>query len=378
MLLCVTAAVLGGQVTQRIPRQTSPAAGVILGILRNPIGLGLGGVSIEVQNLDSSQVFRTVTTGDGAFRFVNLLPGRYRLDAHLDGFENVARGELRLNAGDIFTLEATLVPMAKESSGRPEPMPGPSYRSLPDAATAEVPEEARSTEPLPSAERVFTPVPDRWKYDWPEYRRYGFPGEFPYEKGHLLDPFNRNKLKGDEPIFGQTFLNLNFTSDTFADPRRVPTSSNISSSQAGNFGFFGGFGQFAMNENLAFSATLFHGDTSFKPVDWQIKFTPEVNINYLTVQETGVVNVDVRQGTSRVDSHVGLQEAFVEVKLADLSHAYDFVSARAGIQTFNSDFRGFIFFDQEPGLRIFGTLDSNRYQYNLAYFAMLEKDTNSG
>ena len=29
-------------------------------------------------------------------------------------------------------------------------------------------------------------------------------------------------------------------------------------------------------------------------------------------------------------------------------------------------------------MRLFGNLDSNRYQYNLAYFAMLEKDTNSG
>ena len=66
------------------------------------------------------------------------------------------------------------------------------------------------------------------------------------------------------------------------------------------------------------------------------------------------------------------------MKIADLSISYDFVSARAGIQSFNSDFRGFIFSDQEPGLRIFGTLDSNRYQFNLAGFAMLEKDTNSG
>ena len=67
-----------------------------------------------------------------------------------------------------------------------------------------------------------------------------------------------------------------------------------------------------------------------------------------------------------------------KLSLRILSDAYDFISARAGIQTFNSDFRGFIFFDQEPGLRLFGTLDSNRYQYNAAYFAMLEKDTNSG
>jgi hypothetical protein len=103
-----------------------------------------------------------------------------------------------------------------------------------------------------------------------------------------------------------------------------------------------------------------------------------VNVNYLDTQENGIVNADVREGTARLDSHLGLQEAFVEVKLKDLSNSYDFVSARAGIQSFNSDFRGFIFSDQEPGLRIFGNLQSNRYQYNAAYFSMLEKDTNSG
>jgi hypothetical protein len=129
---------------------------------------------------------------------------------------------------------------------------------------------------------------------------------------------------------------------------------------------------------MAFSVGLFHGDTSFRPIDWQIKFTPELNINYLQVQENGIVNVDVRKGDTRLDTHFGLQEAFVEAKIKDLSSSYDFVSVRAGIQSFTSDFRGFIFSDQEPGIRIFGNLSSNRYQYNAAYFAMLEKDTNSG
>ena len=95
-------------------------------------------------------------------------------------------------------------------------------------------------------------------------------------------------------------------------------------------------------------------------------------------QENGIVNFDVRKGTTRLDSHVGLQEGFAEVKLKDLSNQFDFVSLRVGIQNFTSDFRGFIFSDQEPGIRLFGTFDSNRYQFNLAYFAMLEKDTNSG
>jgi hypothetical protein len=50
------------------------------------------------------------------------------------------------------------------------------------------------------------------------------------------------------------------------------------------------------------------GDTSFRPIDWQVKFTPEVNINYLHAQENGVVNFDVRKGNTRVDAHWGCRK----------------------------------------------------------------------
>jgi len=66
------------------------------------------------------------------------------------------------------------------------------------------------------------------------------------------------------------------------------------------------------------------------------------------------------------------------VKLHDLGPNYDFTSARAGIQQFNADFRGFLFVDEQPALRIFGNLQSGRIEYNLAYFHFLEKNTNSG
>jgi len=229
---------------------------------------------------------------------------------------------------------------------------------------------------------VFTPLPDRWKFDWPDYQRYGPAdknAEAPYVKGHWYDPFNRNKLKGDYPIFGQrTFLNLNLVSDTAVTGRKLPVPSGLGSDDPDSAEFFGRMGQFAYSQNFSFSATLFHGDTAYRPVDWQIKFTPEINVNYLKVRENGIVNPDVRAGTARLDAHAALQEAFVEAKIADLSKSFDFASFRAGVQTFNSDFRGFVFFDQEPGLRLFGTLDSNRYQFNAAYFSMLEKDSNSG
>ena len=123
---------------------------------------------------------------------------------------------------------------------------------------------------------------------------------------------------------------------------------------------------------------MFHGDAGFKPVDWEIRFTPVFNINYLGTNELGIVNVNTQDGTNRTNGHIALQEAFVEYKLADLSPYYDFLSVTAGIQGFTSDFRGFIFSDNDPGVKLFGNFEANHDQWNIAYFRPLEKDTNSG
>ena len=86
---------------------------------------------------------------------------------------------------------------------------------------------------------------------------------------------------------------------------------------------------------------------------------------------------DVRDGTDRTTTHVALQEAFVEIHIADTSVNYDFISTKLGRQAFNSDFRSLLFSDVNQGVRIFGSANANRYQYNLLYFNMAEKDTNS-
>jgi hypothetical protein len=84
------------------------------------------------------------------------------------------------------------------------------------------------------------------------------------------------------------------------------------------------------------------------------------------------------RNTYRHKDFVALQEAFLELHLGDLSDNYDFWTSRVGIQPFVSDFRGFIFSDTNLGFRLFGNWDNNRFQYNLAYFNMREKDTYSG
>jgi hypothetical protein len=363
---------------QRLPRQTPVANAAAQGIIRDASGLGLGGVAITFRNLDSGQVLTAGSSGDGVFRILDLPPGRYMLRADREGFQPIERTGIVLNAGEVFAAEFAMehVP-APPRPILPEAPLEPPYRTLP-APPSEGSPEVLPPQIIPPRDGVFTPVPNRWKFDWPDYHRYGPRDEVLYVNGHWYDPFNRNKLKGDYPIFGRTFLNLNLVSDTAVTGRKLPVPSGVGSDDPDSADFFGRMGQFAYSQNFSFSAALFHGDTAYRPVDWQIKFTPEINVNYLKVRENGLVSPDVREGTTRLDAHAGLQEAFAEAKIADLSRTYDFVSVRAGIQTFTSDFRGFIFFDQEPGVRLFGTLDSNRYQFNAAYFAMLEKDSNSG
>jgi hypothetical protein len=84
------------------------------------------------------------------------------------------------------------------------------------------------------------------------------------------------------------------------------------------------------------------------------------------------------RNTYRHKDFIGLQEAFFEIHLGDLSDTYDFWAIRAGIQPFVSDFRGFVFSDTNLGVRNFGSWDNNRLQWNVAYFNMREKDTYSG
>ena len=233
----------------------------------------------------------------------------------------------------------------------------------------------------------FVPVPDRWRLGYPRVDRYGLSYPFTVDyigtEGHWWDPYNQNVLKGDFPIIGQhTFMNITATSQTLFDYRQTPigTTPFESTMNANQEEFFGDPNQFAVNQNFFLRMDLFHGSQSaFKPLDWQIRLAPAFNFNELNVKELAIVNPDVREGRRRFRNHsILLQEYFAEVKLADLSPDYDFVSARAGNQLFNSDFRGFIFFDTNRAVRLFGSKFSNRHQFNVLFYDMVEKDTNSG
>jgi hypothetical protein len=191
-------------------------------------------------------------------------------------------------------------------------------------------------------------------------------------------PYGQNRLKGDKPIAGEDlFLVLTASLDTIGEARRVPLPSGVFAEQPDSTAFFGRGGQLFAAPKGVVSAELFRGQTAFRPRSWAVKLTGAYSENVLHVKERGVVNVDPRESRTRNRRHLSLEEAFGEVKLRDLSPHYDFVSARAGIQPFVSDFRGLVFSDFNLGARVFGNAARNRWQYNLAFFDLLEKETNS-
>ncbi|GAC1633136.1 MAG: hypothetical protein NVS9B14_07340 [Candidatus Acidiferrum sp.] len=386
----------------RIPRQQAQTTAALDGIVRDSgfsnITVPVPGAALTLRNLQSGQSYSGTASGEGVFRIFPIQPGHYELRVAAPDYGPFVIADIAFSPNEVVTLEVSLVTTAAlEALSRlpRQPELGPAlsangeesfgtyreFRHRLDSDPAYVLNPA--AEVLPPIADVYNKIPDRWQLQQPEYRRYAPQGEYLYVKPHWYDPFNRNKFKGDEPVWPsklgqQTFLNLTATSETFFDGRRVPSPSNVSTVQPGSSEFFGRGEQAFLDQTFRFSFDLFHGDASFKPVDWRIRITPEVSLNNLKVRELGIVKPSPTAGTNRLDSHVGLQEAFIEYKIHDLSANYDFVSIRAGIQEFNSDFRAFLFQDEQPGVRIFGNLHSDKIEYNVAYFDFLEKNSNSG
>jgi Carboxypeptidase regulatory-like domain len=387
---------------QRIPREQALSTAALEGTVREKSqqteSRPIAGARILLRNVQTKQEDSALSSGDGVFRLFPLSPGIYEVRIEAAGFSAFGISSLSLSANEVVVLEIYLLPSAGVESNSRLPRQPELGAPLPTETPA-TPENYREfrhrldadpnyilelvPEVLPPVADVFNTVPNRWELPQPAYTRYASADDSIYVRAHWYDPYNHNRFKGDEPIwpelFGQqVFFDFTGTAETFLEGRRVPTPSGVTTAEPGSANFFGNGDQLFLDQTFRFSFDLFHGDTSFKPADWRIRITPEASLNYLSVAELGVVNADPREGTTRFDDHVGLQEAFFEYKIADLSPSYDFISARAGIQQFNADFRGFLFVDEQPGLRVFGDWQNNRIEYNAAYFNFLEKNTNSG
>ncbi|WP_293676492.1 hypothetical protein [uncultured Phenylobacterium sp.] len=246
--------------------------------------------------------------------------------------------------------------------GRVEEFPAPIRQENPGAVRAPPPEAFPKDE---------IPVPDRWR----------LAGALGVSRPRLIDPYNQNFLKGDLPIKGTEdwFLNVSLISDTVFEPRSFPIPVGVQTTErAGSLDVFGKDTSLVFAQTFIAAASLVKGSTAYKPPEYEFRVAVAGQYNYVDVPERRVLNVKPSKPSHRNDAFIGLQEAFLDYHLRNIGERYDFDSIRVGIQPFNTDFRGFLFQDNQLGVRLFGNRDNNRFQYNLAVFRRIEKDTNSG
>ncbi len=194
-----------------------------------------------------------------------------------------------------------------------------------------------------------------------------------------FNPYQQSTIKGDRPLVGDWFVNVSFIFDGVYEPKAVPVPVDVvETNLASNGGQFGRPSQELVSTTFLPSFSIIKGDTAFKPPDFELRVTPAFNYSQLSTDELGIVNVNPAAGRIRNTRFVGVQEAFVDYHLQDVSSRYDFDAIRVGIQPFNADFRGFLFQDEQLGLRLFGDRGNNRFIYNIAYFRRIDKDTDSG
>ena len=247
------------------------------------------------------------------------------------------------------------------SLARARPGGRPIEWTAPAASPSQVPA------PEPALPRELLPMPDRWRI----VKSLGLLRYDPW------DPYNPNVIKGDLPIrqaeLGKGwFFNLSAASDTVLEARELPLPAARGTSSPPPAGR-----QWMIKQTGLLGLSLVKGDSVFRPPDLEVRFAPAVSYSYTGSR---AMPVDGSPATTSSDSgaSLGVQELFVGAHLRDVSPRYDFDSIRVGVQPFTADFRGFLLIDQAFGVRLFGTRDNNRWQYNLAWLQRLEKNTITG
>jgi len=302
-------------------------------------------------------------------------------------------------------------PVAEENSGTPEEQGcivgvGPNIICPPglEPAPDEVAPDVLAGRRRPGFE---APLPERVSQDNPGAVRAPPPEAFPTDqvpipdrwrliqalglvKERWSDPYHQNTYKGDRPINpakvpwlpikgDDWFFAANLVSDTVLEPRTFPIPVGLqTTTRPDSLDIFGKDASMVFSQTFIAGAALIKGQTAFKPPEIEYRLTLALNVNYVNVPERRVLFVEPSKPSHRTDHFLGVQEAFIDYHIRNTSDRYDFDSIRVGIQPFQADFRGFLFNDNQLGIRLFGNRDNNRFQYNLGAFWRLEKDTNSG
>jgi Carboxypeptidase regulatory-like domain len=315
--------------------------GAISGTVIGPLGQPLGGVTVALSGTGGNQ--QATSTTSGAYTFGNLAAGTYQVKIAAQKDSLAFQGDsFALAAGERRSVDVHLQPLPPPAA----PAPAPTANANP------------ALPPLPAPVGMEA-QPDRWNFQYPVYSRYAGQKSI-FATGGPLDPYNQNTLKADRPLGGDTFFNLNLQLNSTINPSDVAEGNPN-----------GGTKKLVFNENHVFGAAIFGGDTVFEPRRWALQETTVFNLNRA---DDGSLSFGGLKANAAEKTNLGVEELFGEARLAVLSPNFDFMSVRGGMQNFNVDFRGYLFDDNQLGVRLFGNAKNNTDQYNVAVFSMRTRD----
>jgi hypothetical protein len=99
VLLCATPLALA---------QSQAINGTIEGVVQDPTGAALPGVTVTVTQLETGARRVLTTSADGSYRALLLPLGSYRVRAELQGFKALEQAGIRLSAGQTLTVDVKL------------------------------------------------------------------------------------------------------------------------------------------------------------------------------------------------------------------------------------------------------------------------------
>ena len=185
------------------------ASGKLTGKVVDDNGGRVVGVTVIVTNQTSGEIFTKVTTSDGRYSF-NLRAGAYRITVGPPFEARFGQGK----TAEYGVFSNLFCDRKKEKCPILENViiDGSERKIEIKVAKAEASTEQatdkKETEVQANSDR--REVRDRWRYEFPEYDRYGDKGargrDIPFKRNRWYNPYDQNVLKGDYPIFGNDYF----------------------------------------------------------------------------------------------------------------------------------------------------------------------------
>jgi hypothetical protein len=106
--LRMLAAVIGGVFLLSVGLPGQTFFGSIVGTITDASSASVEGAEVTVTNIGTSERHAATTAGDGTYRFVNLIPGNYRVQVERTGFKSYTRGPIPVEVEAAVRIDVAM------------------------------------------------------------------------------------------------------------------------------------------------------------------------------------------------------------------------------------------------------------------------------